>query len=677
MFNRFVGYEEAFANWRRDGYPGVRPETYRYIDFLSSPDNDQAAREGTLWPHQWEAFLRVIHCHEILSREEIGKSGLLLNIVTGGGKTAVIAALIAWLRIAHSVSKFLLLCPNLIVRDRLEEDFEGGKVFRDRKLIPDWAHIGERDFPLTTLGSGKSAGWASIFSADIILGNIHQFYLTNKSGQSNTSALMNGPDFALFNDEAHNSPAEEYDATLRRLADKTAIRIDTTATPDRADGKTPDSDMIYEYGVADALADRIIKTPVVYQPDIKTVQLTYTDARTGEKRGVEDIDWEEVDRLGLTATQWVTDDEPMRQQMAIALNRLDEQERRAKKRYNPILFVIAVCKADAEKAAETLGKFFKVKTLLVTEDSDEADRKKARELGRKQKSDTPYRAVVSVLMLREGWDVPEVGVILLLRKFSSRVYGQQVVGRGLRRVRKKGVTAEEPQICAAVDHPKLEHQWLWDIFGVKPRENVLIDQLFDETEDLPEPPPKQELVKPENIVSVPDPDPSFSDHGEFDLGNFDPVPEPLSNWRNVLAGIDYDFTVATITAVNVTGVTGRELTGGKWKTIHSAPELPPGEEGGRSENTLEALQDAVKSTVLETSEELTIEAGYAAGLSGDVYSALMAHIRERFLRGLSLGLAEKEDLYVAWKMLPQVKKRVSGIPGLIAGIIENGNQQAR
>lgn len=126
--------------------------------------------------------------------------------------------------------------------------------------------------------------------------------------------------------------------------------------------------MIYEYGVSDALADGIIKTPVVYQPDIKTVQLTYTDAKTGERKSVEEIDWAEVDRLGLSATQWVTDDEPMRQQMAIALRRLEEQERRAKGRYQPILFVIAVCKADAEKAANTLNKFFKVKTLLVTED---------------------------------------------------------------------------------------------------------------------------------------------------------------------------------------------------------------------------------------------------------------------------------------------------------------------
>jgi type III restriction enzyme len=76
--------------------------------------------------------------------------------------------------------------------------------------------------------------------------------------------------------------------------------------------------------------------------------------------------------------------------------------------------------------------------------------------------------MVSVLMRREGWDVPEVSVILLLRKFGSKVYGQQVIGRGLRRVRVKDIKADEPQSCAVVDHPKLEHEWLWEIFNEAP-----------------------------------------------------------------------------------------------------------------------------------------------------------------------------------------------------------------
>ena len=673
MFNQFARQEDAFRDWRRDGMPGLKAESYKYIEFLTSPDDDQAPRPGTLWAHQWEAFLRVVYAHEILGKAEIGADGLLLNIVTGGGKTADIAAVIAWLRIAHSVQKFVLLCPNLIVRDRLEDDFQGGKVFRDRDLLPPWAvGAGLGDFDLTTLGSGKAGGWSSLLSASVILGNIHQFYQSNKSGQSNLSALMNGPDFALFNDEAHNSPAPEYYETLLRMREKVVLRVDTTATPDRADGKTPDSEMIYEYGVTDALADGIIKTPVVYQPDIKTVQLTYTDARTGKKRKVEEIDWDEVDRLGLNATQWVTDDEPMRQQMAIALRRLEEQERRAKGRYQPILFVVAVCKADAEKAEQTLNKYFKVKALLVTEDSDEVDRQKARELGRQHKSGKPYRAVVSVLMLREGWDVPEVGVILLLRKFGSPVYGQQVIGRGLRRVRVKGVEATEPQICAVVDHPKLEHQWLWDIFNARTREGVLIDDQFDETEDLPPPPPKQEFANPDLVIDVPPVDPSFVDDGEFDLGDIAPPPQPLVNWQEALDAIRYDPTVVEITKLGISGVVGQELGGEGWKTIQSAPD-PSAPGGAGLQISDEAIRDAVKSGMLEIAEGLTVEAGYAATFKDRVYSALVHHVRKKFLNGSSLGLAEREEVHFAWKMLRQVKEKVGAIPGLVAGVIEHGD----
>lgn len=653
--------------------PNLTPESYKYIEFLTSNEDDLAPRMGTLWPHQWESFLRTIYSHEILSKTEIGADGLLLNIVTGGGKTAVIAAVIAWLRIAHSVEKYVMLCPNLIVRDRLEDDFQDGKVFKDRDLLPDWVHFGPQDFALTTLGSSQEGGWASLLSASVILGNIHQFYLSNKSGQSNLSALMNGPEFALFNDEAHNSPAAEYEATLRRMREKVVLRLDTTATPDRADGRAPDSEMIYEYGVTDALADAIIKTPVVYQPDIKTVQLTYTDARTGEKRKVEEIDWDEVDRLGLNATQWVTDDEPMRQQMAIALRRLEEQERRAKGRFQPILFVVAVCKADAEKAQQTLRNYFKVKTLLVTEDTDETDRQKARELGRRKRGDeSPCRAVVSVLMLREGWDVPEVGVILLLRKFGSKVYGQQVVGRGLRRVRVKGVDPIEPQICAVVDHPKLEHQWLWDIFNAKKRTGVSIDDQFDETDDLPPPPPKQDLEKPEFVIDLPPIDPSVFDEGEFDVGDVPPPPEPLKNWQEVLDQIEYDPTVVEITKIGMAGVVGQELGRQGWKTIHSAPD-EEGPDNVVAEITDDAARGAVKAGLLDIAESLTIEAGYAATFKDRTYSALLHHVRAKFLNDSSLGLAERSEIDFAWRMLQQVRTQVRAAPGLVAGIIEYGD----
>ena len=43
MFNQFSKYEDAFRDWRRDGLPGLKAESYRYIEFLTSPDDDQTA----------------------------------------------------------------------------------------------------------------------------------------------------------------------------------------------------------------------------------------------------------------------------------------------------------------------------------------------------------------------------------------------------------------------------------------------------------------------------------------------------------------------------------------------------------------------------------------------------------------------------------------------------------
>ena len=665
MINEFAPYEAAFAPWRKSGYPGVKDATLDYIKHLADPADDARPREGTLWEHQWDALLRTIYAYEVQGAELARPRGVLLNVVTGGGKTAIIAALMVWLRLAHDVQKFLLLCPNLIVRDRLEDDFAQGKVFVDRALIPPGAVVTKDDFALTTLGSDRPGGWANLLGASVILGNIHQFYASNAAGQSNLAGLLNGPDFALFNDEAHNSPAPEWEATLDKLRGHTALRVDTTATPDRADGQTPDSRMIYEYLIQDALAERLVKSPVIYQPSIATVELTYTDARTGETRSVEQIDWAEVDRRGLNATQWVTDDKPMQQQMSIALQRLREQERRAQGRYQPILFVVAVCKADAEKAAKMLNGPFGVKALLVTEDSTDAERRQATELGQARRRGAPYKAVVSVLMLREGWDLPEVGVILLLRKFGSPVYGQQVIGRGLRRVRQPNVGLEEQQICAVVDHPKLEHQWLWAIFGSKVRTDVRLDDSFDEQEDLPAPPPRQILVRPENIIDLPEP--TDDDDGEFAL---DPLPgpaEPLPNWQETLDALDYPPQTVVISGQDIIGVEKRELTGDGWLTLESAPApadvtMPP--------VAPEQLAAAVRDELLNMAGRLLDYAGHSAQFRGPIYNILLNHLRGKFLEGASLGLAEPHHLEAAWRLLPQVETKIAGTAGLIEGMVK-------
>ena len=72
---------------------------------------------------------------------------------------------------------------------------------------------------------------------------------------------------------------------------------------------------------------------------------------------------------------------------------------------------------------------------LTTNQKDlEALREQARMI---DDTKSPVKVVVSVLMLREGWDVKNVSIILGLRPFTSKanILPEQSIGRGLRLMR--------------------------------------------------------------------------------------------------------------------------------------------------------------------------------------------------------------------------------------------------
>ena len=64
--------------------------------------------------------------------------------------------------------------------------------------------------------------------------------------------------------------------------------------------------MIFEYGITDAQAEvpPIIKSVVVYQPRLASVELTYTNLETGERRTVDEMDqeFERIERATCAAT---------------------------------------------------------------------------------------------------------------------------------------------------------------------------------------------------------------------------------------------------------------------------------------------------------------------------------------------------------------------------------------
>ena len=92
---------------------------------------------------------------------------------------------------------------------------------------------------------------------------------------------------------------------------------------------------------------------------------------------------------------------------------------------------------------ELQGGVLVIHTKKNGEISETATSKKNDELQllRRQSNDidtwqSPYKAIVSVLMLKEGWDVRNVTVIVGLRAFAaqSNILPEQTLGRGLRRM---------------------------------------------------------------------------------------------------------------------------------------------------------------------------------------------------------------------------------------------------
>lgn len=647
MLDSFLQHEERFTDWKDSGFPNVRPETRNFIENLLGKNKDLQ-----MWQHQIEGILRVIYSYEILQ-----KKNLLLNIVTGGGKTAIIAAVIFWLKSAYNINKFVILAPNTIVRARLESDFKDGIVFRKFEFVTSQTEMLLNNLDLHMMKSGEQP--QGMLESGIILGNIQQLYSSGRQNRNLAYLQAFVGDVAIFNDEAHNTPAPEYTNVLNTLSEKCRFRLDTTATPNRADGQEPDSEMIYHYDISSALDDGIIKSVVVYQPEVKLLKMTYTNPETGEKKDITELDAEfkEAEK-NLKPFQWILDPEPMRKQIAIALQRHREQSVRARGQYKPILFVVTMSIQEGQRVQNTLQDIFKINTLLVTEESNEMDREEALKIGT---FDSKYDAVVSVLMLREGWDVSEVSTILLLRKFSSPVYGQQVIGRGLRKIIKDPAKSE---ILAVVDHPRLEHDWLWHIVAVsKIKQDVADDQIFEPDEDLPKP-VIQKLVRPEKIIKIPEPC-YITDISWPDVEKDTPDDEIEEDWNAILDRKSYDKERWTISRTQINSVEAKELQNKRLEILDGVSDYSYEVSG---ELKRDVLEDLFKKTLLDLCAGLLQEAGFGSMNRGRLYKIILKHVTAKIFSGKSLSEAERDDIEFAIYVMPDIRNNFSN--AIIAGIIE-------
>jgi type III restriction enzyme len=107
-----------------------------------------------------------------------------------------------------------------------------------------------------------------------------------------------------------------------------------------------------------------------------------------------------------------------------------------------VLFIMAEKNVYADALGDYLWKTeefgFKESEVLIihTDSAGEVTKKdldKARAAARDIDTNS-VKAIVSVMMLREGWDVRNVSVVLGLRPFTAKaeILPEQVIGRGLR-----------------------------------------------------------------------------------------------------------------------------------------------------------------------------------------------------------------------------------------------------
>jgi type III restriction enzyme len=458
---------EAVKAWKAGGYKGITDTTRILLNFWFETDH----RTRTNLPFKYHASQReaietlifVWEYEKIRTRKALLEryaqdlrdlrlppfdefSRYCIKMATGSGKTKVMALALAWqflnaMRESEERSRdyaktFLVLAPNVIVLERLKTDFGGGRIFQNDPVIPKELGI-FWEFDCVVRGDAVGAH----AEGTLFLTNIQQFYerpdRTNEDEPEEMTVLLGSKpptkkleltDFGdrialrsgklfVVNDEAHHTHEEdsEWNNVIRRLHGKTPItsQLDFSATPRFQKGAIfPWT--ISDYPLKQAIIDGIVKRPVKGLARIEEAKSDHASVR-------------------------------YRAYLAAGVERWREyREQLAPLKKKPILFLMLNSTDEADDVADWLRKRYPTEfggnctQVIHTKNNGEVketDLDEARKAVREVDSDdSPINAIVSVLMLREGWDVKNVTVVVGLRPYTAKanILPEQAIGRGLR-----------------------------------------------------------------------------------------------------------------------------------------------------------------------------------------------------------------------------------------------------
>lgn len=330
---------------------------------------------------------------------------LIADLATGVGKTFIAAGLLDYL-FESGVRNVVIVTPGSTIQRKTIDNFTPGH----RKYVR-----GLRCNPMViTLDDLESGTVASALDDDSVM-KVFVFTVQSLLRPNTNDArrahrphetlgvvlyehLQNADDLVVIADEHHvyySKSAKAFTKAINELSPSALIGLTATPNDDQ------DPRIIYRYPLADAIADGWVKIPVLVARRDKA-----SDIRTQMMDGITLLDAKKA-----------------------AIDAYCRQTRKAI--VNPVMFVVASNINEANDIKDLLGELLggEDKVLLVT--SEEPDASLAL-LDTLENDDSPIRAVVSVSMLKEGFDVKNLYVIAAVRALESQLLTEQVMGRGMR-----------------------------------------------------------------------------------------------------------------------------------------------------------------------------------------------------------------------------------------------------
>lgn len=399
----------------------------------------------------------------------------VIKMATGAGKTKVMSLVIVWAYFhrkyeqdSRLAKNFLLITPNVIVFERIKNDFEGLKIFFSDPILPDNGYRGQNwqdDFQVTLHLQDNLRNVSD--TGNIFLTNIHRVFEGDVREPSlddiDSSAYFLGDEpitkindstvdlgmivrdideLIVINDEAHHIHDDrmawsksilDIDNKLKQKGTGLALQLDVTATPKKNDGSIF-VQVISDYPLVEAIHQRIVKNPVVPDAASRGKLKENQSALFSEKYR---------DYINLGIEEWRKTYEtlnPMGKKSILFIMTDDTRN------CDEVADYIRTSFADLKDAVLTIhtNKSGEISETVSGKNKEELELLRG-EANRIDSWESPFKVIISVMMLKEGWDVKNVTTIVGLRPYAaeSKILPEQTLGRGLRRMFFGNDTIEE------------------------------------------------------------------------------------------------------------------------------------------------------------------------------------------------------------------------------------------